>query len=374
VIKLEALNAKHGDALLLHYKTGSKNRFWIIDGGPGGTWNNYLRRRLEQIKGNRETLTVDLAMLSHVDEDHVTGLVQMTKSLAENTREAPTYLDIRRFWHNSFADLVGSEARLGRGMATLAGAMATAESTMAANGTTVSIGNVTLTDRREIAVLASIKQGRDLRDYLETLQLGGNDPFRDTISSKSARKKIDEASVTVIGPIHKRLETFREKWEAAVGQPAAMASLFREDLDESPTNLSSIVLLVEIDGRTILLTGDARGDDILDGFKERRLNNRLPMALDVLKMPHHGSDRNMTEAFLKAFPAKNYVISADGKYGNPDPDTIKAIVETRGSDRYKMYFTNTVPGIPPLLERLSRGKHFEYVIRPENELSVSIEL
>ena len=91
MVRLEALNAKHGDALLLHFKTGAKQRLWIIDGGPGGTWNKFLRPRLEELKGNKAELTVDLALLSHVDEDHVTGIVQMTKGLSQHTANAPTF-------------------------------------------------------------------------------------------------------------------------------------------------------------------------------------------------------------------------------------------------------------------------------------------
>src|SRR3954454_4245519 len=129
MIRFEAVNAKHGDAMLLQYTTGDKKGFWIIDGGPGGTWKRFLRPRLEQISKGK-TLPVDLAMLSHVDEDHVTGILQMAKGLAEEEADAADFLDIKRFWHNSFADLVGSEASLKKGTAALAGAGAAAAAAM----------------------------------------------------------------------------------------------------------------------------------------------------------------------------------------------------------------------------------------------------
>jgi hypothetical protein len=374
MIRLEALNAKHGDALLLHYKTGAKQRLWIIDGGPAGTWNGVLRPRLEELKGDGDQLIVDLAMVSHVDEDHVTGMEQMTRGLARNAANAASFLEFRRFWHNSFADLVGSEASFKQGMASLAAAQGAATAAMASDSSNVQLGGATLSHRREIAVLASINQGRELRNHIELLQLSGNEPFGDTLSSKSGRKKIDEANVTVVGPIKSRLDVFRQKWEEATGKPAALAGLFREDLDESPTNLSSIVMLVEVGNRKILLTGDARGDDVLDGFKDANLGNKLPMKLDILKMPHHGSDRNMTEAFLKAFPADHYIISADGKHGNPDPNTVRAIVQVRGNAKYKMHFTNTVAKLPQLLKTLSTGKKFEFAFRGKNDLSIAVEL
>jgi hypothetical protein len=372
MIKFEALNAKYGDALLLHYKTGTKKRLWIIDGGPAGVWPS-MRKRLESLCGNGKKLTVDLAMLSHVDDDHVHGMIDMMKALTKKTPKAPTFIDIRRFWHNSFVDLVGSQASLSHGMASLAAVQGTAQAALAANRSSVTI-DTRLACRREFAVLASINQGRELRDYIETLHLSGNEPFGDTLSSQSGKMKIDEARVTIVGPIASRLDDFRKKWAAAAGKPAALASLFREDLDESPTNLSSLVMLVEIGKRKILLTGDARGDDIVEGFKDAKLGGKLPMKLDVLKMPHHGSDRNMTEKFLQSFPANHYVISADGKYGNPDCDAVKAIVQVRGNERYKIHFTNKVPKISNLMEKLSRGKKFTYEFRNAAAPSIVIDL
>jgi hypothetical protein len=371
MIRLEALNAKHGDALLLHFKNGRKQRLWVIDGGPGGTWNGVLRPHLEEILGDAEALKVDLALVSHVDEDHVTGMLQMTKALAEKKKNAPTFLEIRRFWHNSFADLVGSEASLQRGMASLAGASDKAKAAMASDKHSLKLGTVSLKHHREVAVLASIGQGRQLRDHLETLALSGNDPVGDTLSSATGKVKIDEADVIVFGPIASRLEAFREEWEAKSANAAALASLFREDLDESPTNLSSLVMLVKIGKRAILLTGDARGDDIVAGAKEVGL--KLPMKLDVMKVPHHGSDRNITEEFLKAFPADHYIISADGKHGNPDAATVKAIVQVRGDAKYKIHFTNKVAKLPQLMKTLSKGKKFEHAFRAKADRAIVVE-
>jgi hypothetical protein len=373
MIRFEALNARHGDALLLSYSTGATKGFWIIDGGPPGTWKNFLRKRLEEILGEREELKVDLAMLSHVDDDHVAGILQMTKGLAEEQPGAATFLDIKKFWHNSFEDLAGGPASAARGMASLAPAQASATAAMASDHPSMMAGGHQL-DERAVAVLASIGQGRELRDYLTQLELDGNAPFGGTLSSASGRRTVAGAKVTMVGPIASRVEAFREKWEADSADPAALAGLFRDDLDDSPTNLSSLVMLVEIGRRKLLLTGDARGDDVVEGFKAAGLGNKLPLKLDILKMPHHGSDRNMTEEFLKSFPADHYVISADGRHGNPDLNTVRAIVATREDADYTIHFTNEVPGLRRLLRNLREEKGFEFRIRGGDELAVVVEL
>ena len=86
------------------------------------------------------------------------------------------------------------------------------------------------------------------------------------------------------------------------------------------------------------------------------------------------SDRNLTEEFLKKFPADHYIISANGKYGNPDPNTIKGIVQVRGNEEYTMHFTNKVASISRLLTRLSEGKRFEFVFRKGTEPSIVVDL
>ena len=63
-------------------------------------------------------------------------------------------------------------------------------------------------------------------------------------------------------------------------------------------NLSSIVVLVEVGGQKLLLTGDAHGDDIVKAWEE--LGLATPAKVDLLKMPHHGSIRNCTEKFLNS--------------------------------------------------------------------------
>lgn len=371
MIRFEALNAKHGDALLLHYQWKNKKRLWLIDGGPKGVWKQTLKPRLEELRGNDSELVIDLAMLSHVDEDHVTGILQMTKGLAEREESAADFLDIKRFWHNSFHDIVGSSASLQAGMSSLAGMEAKAAAAMAGASPQLKVGDRSL-DERAVAVLASIGQGRELRDYLTKLKLNGNQPFGGTLSSKSGSETVEGATVTLVGPIKSRLDAFRQKWKSESGNAAALAALFRNDLDESPTNLSSLVMLVVIAKRKILLTGDARGDDIVDGCKDAGL--KLPLKLDILKMPHHGSDRNITKKFLESFPAKHYVISADGKYGNPDSDTVENIVMTRGDDDYTLHFTNEVKGLKTQLTKLKKKHSFEAEIRKKSAPSLTIEL
>ncbi|MFG0253157.1 MAG: DNA internalization-related competence protein ComEC/Rec2 [Phycisphaerales bacterium JB038] len=86
-------------------------------------------------------------------------------------------------------------------------------------------------------------------------------------------------------------------------------------------NEGSIVLQVEVAGRTLLLTGDVQGEGLAD---LRRAHPDL--ACDVLEMPHHGSATEDAAAFLAALdPA--VVLQSTG--GRRDPSAFGTLVEGR---------------------------------------------
>ena len=125
------------------------------------------------------------------------------------------------------------------------------------------------------------------------------------------------------------------------------------------------MLLVELDGRSLLLTGDARADQVLEGMQESgTLDADGRRHVSILKMPHHGSIRNVTADFLRAVTADTYVISADGRYGNPDFDALALIVEVaREQDRrIELAMTNTTTSSDRLLAS-HPPKKFGYRVR-----------
>jgi hypothetical protein len=90
--------------------------------------------------------------------------------------------------------------------------------------------------------------------------------------------------------------------------------------DTSAPNRSSIVLLAEYAGHTVLLPGDATPAALTTGVR-RLLADRGAerMELTAFKLPHHGSTRNITKELLELLPADHYLFSSDGgKYGHPD--------------------------------------------------------
>src|SRR5262249_39319588 len=122
-------------------------------------------------------------------------------------------------------------------------------------------------------------------------------------------------------------------------------------VDKSVPNLSSIVVLARSHGKSILLTGDARGDKILEGLE--KIGEVAPggkLHVDILKVPHHGSSNNLDRDFFERIPAEHYVFSGDGEHGNPERESLGMLMDARGADPYTIHLTYPVAEIDKLRE------------------------
>jgi hypothetical protein len=349
MVILEALNAFYGDCLVLRYPgPDGKERLWIVDGGPkaetvGGkkiaTWKDVLLPRLKEINPAKP-LPVALGMVSHIDDDHIFGVQKLTNELRAALPAKGT-VEFSRFWFNSFDKIIGPKP---------AGLSAEAEAETASLQSTDRPPDLpTVDDEHAQAIMQGVPQGNLLASDLRALNLQGNKPVEGLVVAQpgQAAFNIEGAKVTVLGPLQTRLDKLRDAWAKAMQKAdkgprqQAVQDLFlpAKSQDKSVPNLSSIVVLVEVGGKKLLLTGDAHGDDVVAAWGEVGLG-ALPATLDVLKMPHHGSIRNCTEKFLKSFVAKHYVFSANGKFDNPDAPTLEALVEIHGNRDIVLHFTN----------------------------------
>jgi beta-lactamase superfamily II metal-dependent hydrolase len=83
--------------------------------------------------------------------------------------------------------------------------------------------------------------------------------------------------------------------------------------------------MAEYDGKRAILTGDARGDKVLNGLDQKRLLKQGRLHVDLLKLPHHGSQNNVAPEFFERLTADRYVVSGDHeKFPNPHEQALRA--------------------------------------------------
>jgi glyoxylase-like metal-dependent hydrolase (beta-lactamase superfamily II) len=110
IFTLEALRAEQGDCLLLHYgaDAGSVARI-LIDGGPAGVYGKALGPRLEQLRGADGRAQLRLAMISHIDDDHISGIVDLLDRMGERVDDgSDPEVEIGELWFNAFEGLTAA--------------------------------------------------------------------------------------------------------------------------------------------------------------------------------------------------------------------------------------------------------------------------
>ena len=341
VFTLEALFAKKGDALLLHYGPSDDPKLIVVDGGPRGVYRKFLRPRLRERREELEVpddqaLPLRMVMVSHIDDDHIAGILDLFREAAvAKEKHRPVPYAIGTLWHNSFDDILGNAGNA-------------VVSRMAATVASRDPGGLAVPrmKRESRAVVSSTAQGRNLRNAAKRLQVETNKHFEGLVMAPAKKISLGHGlKMTVVGPDKDRVAKYQQRWDQDLKkilkkeEESARASAFE---DKSPFNLASICVLVEMKRKKILLTGDARGDYVIEGLeKAKRLRKTKPFHVDILKVPHHGSDRNVEDIFFERITADHYVVSGDGEHGNPEREMLEMIQRARGDSPYTIHFTFT---------------------------------
>ena len=208
MLQLEALQAQRRrlpSAPLRHGKPG----LILIDGGSTGVYRNVLEKRLDQLRGNNTVLNLRLAVVSHIDADHITGLVDMFRQMSEkvNDGEQPRW-KVTSLWHNAFEKVVGRHS-----------ASASSATVAAAAFGTVDLERLEekgLQDPKALAVVASVKQVKDLQSYAKKLTKINAETNGKLVEAPESRRndiKIDKTlTFTILGPHEAELENLEKEW------------------------------------------------------------------------------------------------------------------------------------------------------------------
>jgi hypothetical protein len=304
-LELELLPARHGDALLITWGPHAERHRMLIDGGPASAYPK-VRARLREIVTQGP---LDLLVLTHIDADHIEGTLLLTN-------DADLNIGICEYWFNGPAQVAPKlGAAQGEMLAALIGARGIALNAAFGRAAICAPDAGARPAHRLPGGLALTVLGPDREDltrlrseWLTTLNDGGLvfESEEQALKALRARSGLNPAQTFLSGA--KRRPSVPDLLQTPSSPDTAAA------------NRSSIVLLAEYAGNMVLLPGDATPRALLAGTR-RLLAERSLQRLDLtaLKLPHHGSNRNITKDLLELLPADNYLFSSDGgTFGHPD--------------------------------------------------------
>ena len=310
------LPAGHGDCILIEY--GDPPRRILVDGGPARCYPA-IAARLGRVP--RSERRVDLLVITHVDADHVEGAVKLLN-------DADLAVEIGEVWFNGYRHLPPDDV-LGPPQGEMVSALLQERGVpwnARFGGAPVRRPadrpptRVELPDGMVLTVLApGDAQLKALRPVWEKeCDRAGLTPgsTREALDLLAGTKRLDplDSYLGDTGPDHLDV--------------TALAAQPQTGRDDSAANASSIVLLAEYAGRSVLLAGDAVPAALTAGLEHLLAERDQPVLdVDAFKLPHHGSRYNVTREVLDLVRARTYLVSTDGRYfGHPDAAALARVV------------------------------------------------
>lgn len=327
-MRVEMLPALHGDCLLVEYGDARRTRRMLIDGGPIGAFSA-LQKRLDALPAGDKRF--ELMVLSHVDTDHVDGLVR----LFANPKPWPFV--VKDVWFNGWRHLEQAHGLLG-------GKQGEYFSALLARRLDAGCWNGAFGGAAVVV--------QDDKPLPEFTLAGG-------------------MKLTLLSPTVPKLNKMRDAWRKDIGtamEPgdleAAWALLATQkrylpgqgllggspDLDallqkqskpdNSAANGSSIAFLAEFASKSCLFLADAHPDAVCASL-QRLLKARglKRLTVDAVKMAHHGSKSNINDELMTLIDAPRFLFSSNGaQFGHPDQEAVHRVIRRSVHDQPALYF------------------------------------
>lgn len=366
-VSIEMFDAGAGDAFAVRTGPDTGNP-WIavIDGGPPGTPDRGLKQWLRNMAtpiGSQVNAAayVDLLAVTHIDSDHIGGAIDLLADTPATRTSGGSSFKFGAAWHNSFADLTGDSVLVASGQVQwdVQSRLALAQ---------------TAADDRAPAVVGSVPQGVDLESLIARNGLSGNQPFNGLVHQGQTARFKNGPIISIVGPNQDQIDALKRYWKDQVNRnviPSRRIAAAAASIDQSVTNLASLVFLLEYGGRRILFTGDARGDHVVQQLANLGHVRKGPLEVDVLKVPHHGSDRSCGDELFHNVMADHYLFSGDGSNGNPSPLTATRLCRARPRDNFAVWLTHDIPLVT---KRFRAHQGVKVIVRPPQMPNISISI
>lgn len=327
-ITLEVLPAGFGDCLIVSCPVGRSSWRMLVDTGPDETYPA-LRRRLLQIPpGSDGKRHIDLFVVSHIDHDHIGG----ARRLLGDDDLGLSFTDI---WFNAPPTPRIRGVAEGQSLADVLGA-----GHRALPWNTAWSGQPVPTPDR-LADLYKV--------WAKELE-------------RLCRKERDRAEPA---PAATRGEMPNLEALAARMTPT----------DKAEANGSSIAMLLEHRGASVLLSADAFPTVLAPALAAlaRRRGIAGPVPIDAVKLSHHGSPANVTQDLMRSVDARHFVFSTNNAYfKHSNAEAVARVIV--GGRKPTLWFnhdtlSNRQWGAPALM-----AKHGHVARYPQGDAGITIEL
>ena len=292
-IQFKFLRAGCGDSILI----STEKTNILIDGGLKD-YNIEIEPHLRDVK------QLDLVVLTHIDNDHICGLIDLVRDDNHNHK-------IQELWFNAYEKIK-----------------------IPANSNEIGFGSGIFFEKL-------------LKDK------GLYNKHKSNIFLENSKKEfeINDIKIKLLSPTKKDLDKLIEEWDdKQTSRPCTKEQGNREissssSLDDeqsmqwlienrtygqdgSSKNRSSIAFILEYQDKKYLFLGDAKIQVITKSLeKSYGVNKDNPIDFEFIKLSHHGSKNNINKKFLDVVRTDTFVTLTNGYcHHHPDKATLALIL------------------------------------------------
>lgn len=321
--------AKSGDCIIVRCGEKKKKVNLLIDSGQGA---DIFEKALKRVKNNKEN--IDMMIWTHDDNDHIKGACNLLKKIYSDEKQMDTLIYGKLLKNMTEERILFNFG--GKCLSVPLGAEDVKELAEKVKGKL---------DFQKLDFVVSDGEEKEKSPYPNIIQLRWecteecleSEVIRNpTIEDLNTEK--EHLEIIILGPSRENLRKYIESvWEKQIPLVARSRYTEREwgksiqywmnnavetEKDDRLENRVSIAFLIVYQGMYMLFAGDASPDDMVpEGKKFLKRIGKQQEYLDVafIKLPHHGSSKNVNENFLKFFRTKNYLVSTRGNTKNQHP-------------------------------------------------------
>lgn len=294
MVKVYLLPADEGDFIWVRYGNDENYANILIDGGTENSGTEYADV-IQFIVDQEET--IEALILTHIDYDHIQGVVDGISRVSSSVLKKT----VKRILFNTCRGISRERGQAVDGNKCV-------EDQIKGDTYTGAYGI------GDAITLMDLLREKDVADRVMDYIVSGMEMTWDK-----------DALIRIISPGEKELNQFLNKWESyCKGKEVSvyttnlestrenLTDLMKERLGNDPSvnNAASIAFLFEYEGVSIAFLADAKSTVCIQGLKKFKI--KLPCKVDVLKLSHHGSKSNTSDALLKSLKTEIYMLSTNG--------------------------------------------------------------
>lgn len=350
-IIIRSIPATAGDCFIIEFI--KEDYCILVDGGYGDTYYKYLKKDLLELASRG--MHINLLIITHIDSDHIGGIQALLKE--NGLASHPNIICIDEVWYNAFPHMYSGEKHKqpipyttkeilrgylvahnekldqrngqkdisvsqGKTVVKLLldngynwNTMWSGSAVCVKNGVHIQLKEkiqCTLLNpgEKELQDLAKFWVSK-LKSTIKNFEVCDDDLYSEAFESYLMNSSHEHENVRKDIAFENATDGQSVDWEKWI-------DAWSGQVDDSRTNRSSIAFMLEYEGIKMVFPGDA---------PTQLFQDRLPEEIDVVKLPHHGSEKNISAEFIRDTKVSNYILSTDGKqHGHPSKQVIANIL------------------------------------------------